>query len=451
MTPTIDMLSVFLVDDDVNICRTLSLALKSQSCQVTQAHSVEKALEVLETESFDLILTDFRMGEKTGADLIRAVKRTDSQTLIAVMTAFASIDNALEVTREGAFDYLPKPFTQGQLENLLTKVRMVVSLRRENEALKNSKGRGHPFLGMTSVASQRLEEFVIKVAPSDATLLLVGDSGTGKSELAKYIHQNSARSSRPFVVVNCTTLTESLLESEIFGHVKGAFTGAIQDKAGKFELAHHGTLFLDEIGELTLSAQSRLLRFLQEKVIERVGSNQLVTVDARIIAATNKKLEEAVAEGRFREDLYYRLNVFECTLLPLRHRKEDVPVFIQRFLQEFSGAREDKCEVTIPPEVMKKLLKYNWPGNIRELHNVIERLSLFSLGRKIQVADLPEKVSKFRVKSASRDQGLVSLDEAEKRHIEKVLAAEPNLDKAVEILGITKVTLWRRRKEYGLP
>ena len=451
MAPSVDLLSVFLVDDDVNICRTLSLGLKSLSCEVTQAHSVDKALEVLKTQSFDLILTDYRMGEKTGADLIREVKRMDPQAVIAVMTAFASIDNALEVTREGAFDYLPKPFTQAQLEHLLTKIRFLVSLRRENEALKNSKGRGHPFLGMTSVASQRLEEFVKKVAPTDATLLLVGDSGTGKSELAKYIHQSSARSLRPFVVVNCTTLTESLLESEIFGHVKGAFTGAIQDKAGKFELAHHGTLFLDEIGDLTLSAQSRLLRFLQEKVIERVGSNQVVTVDARIIAATNKKLEEAVAEGRFREDLYYRLNVFECTLVPLRHRKEDIPVFIQRFVQEFSGARGDKEAVKIPSEVMEKLLKYTWPGNIRELRNVVERLVLLSSGRDIQLADLPDKVSKFKDKPDSRDQGLVTLEEAEKRHIEKVLEAEPNLDKAVEILGITKVTLWRRRKEYGLP
>ena len=446
-----DQLRVLLVDDDVNICRTLSLGLKALSCHVTQAHSVAKAAEILQTQVFDLVLTDFRMGESTGTDLILEVKRMDPQALIAVMTAFASIDNAIEVTREGAFDYLPKPFTQGQLEHLLTKVRLVVSLRRENEALKNAKGRGNPFLGMTSTASQRLEEFVKKVAPTDATLLLVGDSGTGKSELAKYIHQSSARSMRPFVVVNCTTLTESLLESEIFGHVKGAFTGAIQDKAGKFELAHHGTLFLDEIGDLTLSAQSRLLRFLQEKVIERVGSNQLVTVDARIIAATNKKLEEAVTDGRFREDLYYRLNVFECTLVPLRHRREDVPVFIQRFLQEFAAARGDGKVIAIPSVIMELLLKYSWPGNIRELRNVIERLVLLSSGREIQVADLPEKIARFTDRPVSRDQELFSLEEAEKRHIEKVLAAEPNLDKAVEILGITKVTLWRRRKEYGLP
>ena len=439
-----DSLSVFLVDDDVNICRTLSLGLKSLSCQVTIAHSVVQALEILRTQSFDLILTDFRMGEQTGSDLIREVKRTDPQALIAVMTAFASIDNALEVTREGAFDYLPKPFTQAQLEHLLKKVRMVVALRKENEALKNLRGRGHPFLGMTSTASQRLEEFVKKVAPTDATLLLVGESGTGKSELAKFIHQNSARSDKPFVVVNCTTLTESLLESEIFGHVKGAFTGATQDKAGKFELANHGTLFLDEIGDLTLSAQSRLLRFLQEKVIERVGSNQVVTVDARVVAATNKKLEEAVADGRFREDLYYRLNIFECTLVPIRHRREDVPVFIQRFLKEFGGT-------VIPESVMNLLLKYSWPGNIREIRNVIERLVLLSSGREIQIADLPEKIARVSEQPYSLNQDLFSLEEAEKRHIEKVLAIEPNLDKAVEILGITKVTLWRRRKEYGLP
>jgi NtrC-family two-component system response regulator AlgB len=436
-----EMLRVFLVDDDVNICKTLAVSLKSLGCEVTMAHSVSRAVETLRTETFDLILTDFRMGDKTGTDLIREAKKISPASLIAVMTAFASIDNAIEVTREGAFDYLPKPFTQAQLAQLLKKVSLVVSLKRENEALKASSGRGALFAGMTSVASQRLEEFVKKVAPTDATVLLVGESGTGKSELARYIHQTSTRSTKPFVVVNCTSLAESLLESEIFGHVKGAFTGAIQDKAGKFELAHHGTLFLDEIGDLSLEAQSRLLRFLQERVIERVGSNQTVTVDARVIAATNKNLEEAVTQGKFREDLYYRLNVFECLLVPIRHRREDLPVFIRRFAPE----------AQVPQPLLDILLKYEWPGNIREIRNTLERLVLLSAGRQMQASDLPEKITRFNQAPPARLDGLFTLEEAEKRHIQKVLEAEPNLDKAVEILGITKVTLWRRRKEYGLP
>jgi DNA-binding NtrC family response regulator len=441
-------LRILLVDDDVNICRTLSVSLKQLGGVATTAHSVARAIEVFKCAPFDLILTDFRMSEKTGIDLIREARELDPSAIVVVMTAFASIENAIEITREGAFDYLPKPFTQAQLEHLLGKVRLVVSLRRENERLKSSRGRGHLFTGMTSVASQRLEEFVKKVAPSEATLLLTGESGTGKTELARFIHQSSPRAARPFVVVNCTTLAESLLESEIFGHVKGAFTGAFQDKAGKFEIAQHGTLFLDEIGDLSLDAQSRLLRFLQEKVIERVGSNQTVTVDARVVAATNRDLEAAVAAGRFREDLYYRLNIFECTLVPLRHRREDLPVFIQRFARELSP---DGKERTIPPSVAELLLRYDWPGNIREIRNTLERLLLLSSGREIQPGDLPEKIVRFQNRPVSPHDELYSLEEAEKRHILRVLESEPNLDKAAEILGITKVTLWRRRKEYGLP
>jgi NtrC-family two-component system response regulator AlgB len=264
------------------------------------------------------------------------------------------------------------------------------------------------------------------------------------------IHQKSSRATKPFIVVNCTSLTESLLESEIFGHVKGAFTGAIQDKPGKFELAHHGTLFLDEIGDLSLGAQAKLLRFLQEKVFERVGSNHPVTVDARIIAATNRNLEEAVSEGKFREDLYYRLNVFECTMVPLRHRSEDLAVFLQRFISEFSQKLGQK-PISIPEATLQLLLRYSWPGNIREVRNVIERLALLSAGREVHASDLPEKIAQAASKGALPQSELLSLEEISKRHIQKVLETEPNLDKAAEILGITKVTLWKRRKEYGLP
>jgi DNA-binding NtrC family response regulator len=451
MTAETELLKVLLVDDDINICRTLNLSLRSLGCEVTQAHSVGTATERLESATFDLILTDFRMGETTGTDLIREARKQGSQALIAVMTAFASIDNAIEVTREGAFDYLPKPFTRAQLEHLLKKVRLVVSLRRENDRLKSDRTKATLFSGMTSVASQRLEEFVGKVAPTDATLLLTGESGTGKTALARFIHENSGRASKPFVVVNCTSLAESLLESEIFGHVKGSFTGAAQDKPGKFELAHHGTLFLDEIGDLSLGAQSKLLRFLQEKVIERVGSNQTVAVDARVIAATHRNLEEAVTEGRFREDLYYRLNVFECTLVPMRHRREDLPVFIQRFAQEFSDVAKHPLPPSIPAPVLDILNKYDWPGNVREIRNVMERLVILSSGREIQASDLPEKIIRARPLAPGKSDPLMTLEESSKRHIEHVLSVEPNLDKASEILGITKVTLWRRRKEYGLP
>lgn len=445
-----DILKVLLVDDDLNICRTLSLSLKSFNCTVTTVHSVPDATKILEDRRFDLILSDFKMGDKSGTDLIKEAKKVDPQSIIAIMTAFASIDNAVEVTKEGAFDYLPKPFTQLQLGHLLKKVRLVVSLKKENEKLKTTRNYRDLFSGFTSIANQRLEEFVNKVALTDATILLVGESGTGKSDLARLIHHRSNRTSKPFVVVNCTSLAESLLESELFGHVKGAFTGAVQDKPGKFELANHGTLFLDEIGDLSLNSQAKLLRFLQERVIERVGSNHMISIDTRVIAATNKNLAEAVENGKFREDLYYRLNVFECTMVPIRYRKEDLPVFIQKFIREFSIAANFPSPPHIPDTIMEILLKYSWPGNIREIRNVIERITLLSLGREVKMTDLPDSLLHPRVTSISKDDPLLTLEEIERSHISKVLEIEDNLERAAEILGITKVTLWRKRKEYGL-
>lgn len=446
MKNTFSDLQVLLVDDDVNICKTMSLSLKSLGCDVTVAHSVPEALKKTSHQKFNFILSDYRMGEQTGFDLIKELNLLHPKPLIAIMTAYASIENALEVTRIGAFDYIPKPFTQNQLEHLLKKVSLVINLKKENETLKAEQKRNPLFFGMTSTASQRLEAFVKQISSSDATVLLTGESGTGKSEIAKHIHRNSSRSTKPFIVVNCTSLAESLLESEIFGHVKGAFTGAISDKIGKFELAHHGTLFLDEIGDLSLDAQSRLLRFLQEKVIERVGGNQTLSIDARVIAATNKNIEKAVAEGTFREDLFYRLNVFECTLVPLRHRKEDIPVLIHQFMQEL-GKRPN---LQISHEAEDALCKYSWPGNIRELRNIMERLTVLCQNEEITFDDLPEKIIHSKALTESKPNVLFSLEEAEKNHILAVLEAEPNLDKASEILGITKVTLWRRRKEYGL-
>ena len=442
-------LRVILVDDDGNIRRTLALSLKDLGCIVVQASSVQEAVSHLHGQDFDLILTDFRMAEASGLDLIRQAKALRPDAMIVVMTAFASYENAVEVIKEGAFDYLPKPFTNLQLKHLLEKVHTVTQLRQENQDLKRRTQRRDHFAGLTSLASRRLEEFVRKAAPTEGTVLLCGESGTGKSELAKLIHELSPRAKRPFITVYCTTLSESLLESELFGHVKGSFTGAIQDKIGKLELANGGTLFLDEIGELSPQGQTKLLRFLQERVFERIGSNKEVSVNARIIAATNRNLNEAVSQGKFREDLYYRLNILECEVPQLRQRKEDLAVLIERITFDVGAAlNADHLQIPKGP-IMEALLSYRWPGNIRELRNVIERLAMLSKGREMQLSDLPEALLKPRV-SAKLDSQLVSLGELEKRHVREVLARTASLEQAAEILGITTVTLWRKRKEFGL-
>ena len=445
-------LRVLLVDDDKNIRQTLRVSLATLNCEVKVAASHQEAVSALKAEVFDFLLTDFRLDGKTGLDVIQAAKRLIDPPIMVVMTAYASFDNAVNAIKEGAFDYLPKPFTTPQLEHVLLKVRKLVALKRENEKLRKGRDRSHYFTGMTSAAMVRLEEFVGKIAGTDSTVLLVGESGTGKTELARLIHEKSPRMNKPFVVVNCTSIAETLLESELFGHVKGSFTGASQDHMGKLEFANHGTLLIDEIGDLSLAGQTKLLRFLQERVIERVGSNQSTSVDVRVIAATNKNLEEAVKSGRFREDLYYRLNVFECVVVPLRHRVEDLPVLIQRFLVEFSAIGKRSEAKTLSPMAMKYLLNYPWPGNIRELRNVIERMAVLS--NTVELGDdlLPDILKRTYSKGASGEHGsLKTLEEVEKDHILKVLALESNQERAAAIMGITTVTLWRKRKEYGLP
>jgi len=444
-------LRVLLVDDDANIRKLLKLSLEEAGCQVGAADGAVQGMEQLKGGLWDLLLTDMRLGDGTGLDLVRFARKVDPRALCVVMTAFASFDNAVEAVKAGAFDYLAKPFSNAQLEHLLDKVGTVVGLRRENQRLRTDVERPDFFAGLLSPAVRRLEDFVRKVSPTNETLLLVGESGTGKSELAKAIHARSARATGTFVTVFCSTLAEGVLESELFGHAKGAFTGAIVDRPGKFETAQGGTLFLDEIGELSPSAQSRLLRFLQDKVVERVGSNQALPVDTRIIVATNRNLQEEVSEGRFREDLYYRLNILECNLVALRHRREDIPVLTKRFLEEAASSRGRAKVLVLKPEAMAVLQAYAWPGNLRELRNVIERLVLLCDKPEAGVEDLPESL-RVPVPALIAPEGpLKSLEELEIEHIRRVLASEPNQERAAQILGITTVTLWRKRKLYGLP
>ncbi len=446
-------LKVLIVDDEKNIRQTLRVNLSSMGCEVEVAGSAEEALKVLRGQRFDFMLSDQKMGGKSGIELLQDCKGLAYPPVIVIMTAYASFENAVNAIQAGAFDYLPKPFSSAQLRHVLSKVQTLVDLKKENERLRAGVDRADYFQGMTSAAMGRLEDFVARVAPTDATVLLTGESGTGKTELARLIHSRSTRAERPFIVINCATLTESLLESELFGHVKGAFTGATHEHIGKLELAQGGTVLIDEIGELSPAAQTKLLRFLQERVIERVGGTRAISIDARVIAATNKNLEEVVSSGQFREDLYYRLNVFECAVVPLRYRKEDLPVLIQKFLKEFSARSNASGIKNLPESIMKALLDYSWPGNIRELRNAIERIVLLSAGREISATDLPDSVRKGGGKRgvAGHSTHLKTIDELVREHVEGVLALEPNQERAAEILGITTVTLWRKRKEYGLP
>jgi len=322
-----------------------------------------------------------------------------------------------------------------------------------NETLKKEQFRTDYFSGFASKSMQQLEEFVNRAAPTDEAVLITGESGTGKTELAKLIHSRSHRATGPFVAVSCLNPADSFLESELFGHVNGAFTGAVGTKIGKLELAHHGTLFLYEIGELSSSAQTRLLRFLQEKVIKRVGGVEEINTDTRIIASASHDLKEAAANRRFLDALYYRLNILECYLLPLRYRKEDIPALVQRLIKEAASHLQKTILPVIPDKVMQKILEYNWPGNIRELRNTLERIVILTSGPEVEEDALPPaflSIKQIDTTQNTQKQKFKTLAEIEREHIASVLASEENFERAAEILGITAVTLWRKRKLYGI-
>jgi NtrC-family two-component system response regulator AlgB len=442
-------LSILIVDDEPNIRKTLTMALEADAHRVVAVSNLKDALAEAARRFFDLALVDLRLGTESGMELIPALRTACPWIKVAVITAYASIDTAVEAMRRGAFDYLPKPFTPDQLLLLIRKITEVRTLEQRVAALQEALSEAAPEadLSSRSPVMQKTLAMAQRVADSDATLLIRGESGTGKTMLARAIHSWSRRSTKNFGVVSCPSLSVELLESELFGHVKGAFTGALRDHLGRIAACEGGTLFLDEIGDLPLPLQAKLLRVLQEKEYERVGEVETRKADVRIIAATSVDLAAAVKAGRFREDLFYRLNVVEIIIPPLRARQEDILPLAERLLA-FFARQNHRGFLGFTPAARAALQHYRWPGNVRELRNVLERAVLLSTGETIGVENMPFHLAATPTEPKVGD--LVSLETIEEMHIRQVLAATKSLEEAAKILGVDPVTLWRRRKKYGV-
>jgi DNA-binding NtrC family response regulator len=447
-----------LIADDEQVQREmLEGFLVKQGYGIGTAADGSQALEKFKGSGFDLVLTDFRMPGMDGIQLLRELKRLNPEVMVVVLTAFGTVGTAVAAMKEGAYDYLNKPIDLDELLLLIQRVEKEVGLSRENRELREQLREKFKVDFIIS-ASRRMEEalnLVKRVAPSVATVLILGESGTGKELVARAIHYSSPRADQPLVKVNCAALPENLLESELFGHEKGAFTGAVGRRIGRFEQADQGTIFLDEIGDLSPLLQSKLLRVLQEKEFERVGSSQTLKVDVRVIAATNHNLEEAIQKGTFREDLYYRLNVVTISLPPLRERKEDIPPLIEHFLKKYSRENQ-KPVVSLSKEAKDLLMNYPYPGNIRELENIIERAVVLCRGDSITTQDLPLNLQESKAEDLMKEMAggrtlRETLEEIERLQINQALEKSHGVQtKAAEELGISERVLRYKMKKYGI-
>lgn len=445
---------ILLIDDDQSLRRVIEYSLVENGFAVRPAASGEEGLALFQKEPFDAVITDITMPGMSGMEVMEKVRKADQGLPVIIITAYGTIESAVSAMKQGAFDYITKPFNRDELRITLDRALKMRRLEKENVCLRAEVIDRYRFDAIVG-GSDKIREVIAlagRVAPSDATVLVTGESGTGKELLARGIHYSSGRSEGPFVAVNCAAIPENLIESELFGHMKGSFTGAVRDKEGKFELADGGTLFLDEIGDLRIDLQAKILRALQERTVDRVGGVKQVELDVRVIAATNRDLEREVREGNFREDLYYRLSVVILHMPPLRERKDDIPLLAEHFLKKFSPKGSD---VRLAPDALALLAAYGWPGNVRELENVMERASILKRGDIITSADLPEKLSRRAAGAAGillnlPDDG-VSLEELEKDLIIKALDKHKgNQTRAAEFLRITRPTLIYRMEKYGL-
>jgi NtrC-family two-component system response regulator AlgB len=441
-------LRVLIVDDEKNIRSTLAVCLEGMGCEVAEAASSTAALAAAGRKRFDIAFLDLRLGAEDGLVVLTQLLGDNPHLEVVLISAYGTIDSAVEAMRRGAADYLTKPFTPAQVRALVERLGQQLRMQHRLDDLEARLAEVRPDASIETGSPQMRAalDLVAKAAAHDAPILFLGESGTGKGVLARALHAASPRRDRPFVVVNCPTLSEELLASELFGHARGAFTGAVRDQEGRVETAEGGTLFLDEIAEIPSGLQAKLLRFLQDKQFERLGESRTRSADVRVVAATNRNLETEVKAGRFREDLYYRLNTLEVTLPPLRERREDIPPLAAGFLTGFARSmRRPLPELSEPAQ--KALLDYNWPGNLRELRNALERAMILEPGRVIGPESLPGRLA-AAPSSGVYLGGDFTLDAIERDHIARVVARAPSLEEAARILGIDTSTLWRKRKRY---
>ncbi len=439
---------ILVVEDEELMRAILRQLLEDAGYEVVTADSAESALDAFSTNDITVTLTDIKMSGRDGLQLLDQIKTLDPESVVIIMTAFSSVDSAVSALRKGAYDYVTKPFINDDLLQTIKNAARQRKLFQENRLLRRELRRHYGFSEIIgkSEAMERIFDIVRKVADTNASILIQGESGTGKELIARSIHLNSQRADKPFLAINCGALPESLLESELFGHKKGAFTGAVADREGLFRSAAGGTLFLDEIGEMPFALQVKLLRALQEHEVTPVGSSHSESFDARIVAATNKDLSNEVKNGNFREDLYYRLNVVEIVIPPLRERREDIPLLIKHLINKHRNAGGG-VECTVSQPVLNVLIQYDWPGNIRELENTIERAVILG-GSDIRLDDLPPKLLKDVDPAASSARP--TLDEVEKNYVLEVLMAQgEDKNAAARVLGIDLSTLYRKLKRFN--
>ena len=440
---------ILVLDDDPGTCRFMQELLARPDREIETSLDPEQALARVRAKPFDLVISDLKLNARIdGIGVLRTVREITPGVPVIIVTGFGELEKAVEAVREGAFDFVSKPFNIVELKGLVERALQKTPMAPPPTAVRDNMP---PALLGRTPAMTGVYKQIAHAASADAPVLIIGESGTGKELVARAIHQHSNRSARPFVPINCGALAETLLESELFGHIKGSFTGAVADAKGVFQTAHTGTVFLDEVGEMSPALQVKLLRVLQEGEVRPVGSSRPVKTDVRIVAATNVDVERAVTEGKFRQDLFYRLGVVIIGLPPLRERREDIPLLIQRFLKA-AGAKAMK-QVELTPAAIESLASYHWPGNVRELENVIERLVVFSRGSRIDVGDLPPTVTpRAPVLEKRLFDDLPTLEEIERRYLLHVLEqVGHNRTRAAEVMGIDRRTLYRMAERFGIP